>query len=372
MKILLINSNPVVSRLTALSARKESVPLDEIRDIADLKNSNYNIVFVDAELLSQEILTLLKNSNIKRRVIFYTQDDKDNIDDIFNYTILKPFLPSEVSSILREAKMELDEEEHKDTQPKEEYLNLNELISTKKDDLEPLEIKEDKKYNILKGSEEELLKELKASKPITPKNSKKEDKLNLEDDLLIKNNKEEPISKNELFELDNKKDDSSELFSLDKGSSKDIKNGVLDLDSSDNIEFKEKQKSQKDTKIIDKDNVLDLDIESSNEVKFKEKKETPKDTKVLDKEEILNIKSLLDSQEPSDKNLSLDDVMTPTAPSIAMNIKKDKEIKSENNKKDKVMKKVFKDTVGSLPIEELRQLLRGTKIHITIEFPKEV
>ncbi len=345
MKILLVNSNPVVSRLTALSARKESVALDEIRDIADLKKSNYNIVFVDSESLNKEILTVLKNSDIKRRVIFYTQDDKD-IDDIFNYTILKPFLPSEVSSILREAKIELDEEEHKDTQPKEEYLNLNELISTKKDDLEPLEIKEDKKYDILKGSEEELLKELQASKNINK--SKKEDKLDLEDDLLIKDDKEDTTSKNELFELDDIKEDNSELFSLDRDNSKDIK-----------------------------DEVLDLDIDSINEVKLdklEEKKETPKDTKVLDKEEILNIKSLLDSQEPSDKNLSLDDVMTPTAPSIAIDMKKDKEkeIKPESSKKDKVMKKVFKDTVGSLPIEELRQLLRGTKIHITIEFPKEV
>ena len=66
--------------------------------------------------------------------------------------------------------------------------------------------------------------------------------------------------------------------------------------------------------------------------------------------------------------------MTPTTPSININIDKDKreKVKSENNKTDKVVKKVFKDTVGSLPIEELRQLLRGTKIHITIEFPKEV
>ncbi len=345
MKILLINSNPVVSRLTALSARKEGVSLDEIRDISDLKKSDYNIVFVDSESLNPEILTILKNSDIKRRVIFYTQDDKD-IDDIFNYTILKPFLPSEVSSILREAKMELDEEENKDIQPQEEYLNLNELISTKKDGLKPLEInKEDKKYDILKGSEEELLKELKASKNIDKDRENKLD-LDLNDDLLIKDNKKDnkeesiDITKDELFELDDKKDDNSELFSLDKDNSKNIKNEILDLDNSD-------------------------------EIKLEEKKETPKkDTQVLNKEEILNIKSLLDSEKPSDENLSLDDVVTSTSPSIAKD--KEKNIKSESSKTDKVMKKVFKDTVSSLPIEELRQLLRGTKIHITIEFPKEV
>lgn len=371
MKILLINSNPVVSRLTALSARKESVPLDEIKDIADLKKSNYNIVFVDSESLSPEILTILKNADIKRRVIFYTQDDKDNIDDIFNYTILKPFLPSEVSSILREAKMELDEEEHsrkiekkvekKVTPPKEEYL-----------DLKPLKIKEEKKYDILKGSEEELLKELNESKT-----SLNKPKIDLEDDLLIKDDKKEPtISKNELFELDDKKDDSNELFTLDKDSSREnIKNDILDLDI-DN--------SKKEIK----DNILNLDIDSSDEVKVEKKIETPKkeeskdssNSKVLEEKDKRDIQSLLNKKEEEtpkenlDENLSLDDVITTTSPAIAMDINNNKkeEIKSKNNKKDKVMKKVFKDTVGSLPIEELRQLLRGTKIHITIEFPKEV
>ena len=358
MKILLINSNPVVSRLTALSARKEGVDLDEIRDIADLKKSDYNIVFVDSELLSPEILTLLKNSDIKRRVIFYTQDDK-NIDKIFNYTILKPFLPSEVSSILREAKMELDEEEYSKktpppSKPKEEYLNLNDIISTKKEDLEPIKTKEDNKFNILKGSEEELLKELKASKNI---DKPKEEKLDLDDNLFIKKetkDRKENITKSELFELDDKKDDNIELFSLDRDSSRDIKNEILALD-----------------------------MDSSNEVKLdKLEKETPKDTKVLDKEDKLNIQSLLDNKESSDnneKNLSTNDIddvnnkISSTTPDIDINRDKEREIKpKKSTKTDKVMKKVFKDTVGSLPIEELRQLLRGTKIHITIEFPKEV
>ncbi len=324
MRILLINSNPVVSRLTALSARKEGVPIDEIRDIADLKESDYNIVFIDSDSLNSEILTFLKKSNTKKRVIFHTQEDKD-IDDIFNYTILKPFLPSEVSSILREAKMELDEEEYEQKTPKEEYLNLNEIISTKKDDLAPLEIKEDKKFTVLKGNEEKLLKELKVSK------SKKEDKLDLnldlDDDLLIKDDKEGTTTKSELFELD-----------------------------------REEDKNKRDIQ----DEVLDLDKDSSSEVKFEEKK----DTKILDKEETLNIKSLLESEEPSDRNhLSLDDVVEPTTPPIDMEIK---EKKSEESKRDEVVKRVLKDTVVSLPIEELRQLLRGTKIHITIEFPKEV
>ncbi len=45
MKILLINTNPVVSRLTALSARKEGVELDEVRDVSEIDNIDiYDII----------------------------------------------------------------------------------------------------------------------------------------------------------------------------------------------------------------------------------------------------------------------------------------------------------------------------------------
>jgi len=47
-------------------------------------------------------------------------------------------------------------------------------------------------------------------------------------------------------------------------------------------------------------------------------------------------------------------------------------VKSKYKETPKTVKRVIRDTVGLLPVEELRQLLRGTKIHITIEFPKEV
>ncbi len=70
MKILLVNTNPVVSRLTALSARKEGIELDEIKDISEVDSVNdYNIVFIDSDINNRDIINFLKNSNIKRRVI---------------------------------------------------------------------------------------------------------------------------------------------------------------------------------------------------------------------------------------------------------------------------------------------------------------
>ncbi len=394
MKILLVNSNPVVSRLTALSARKESVDLDEIRNISELKKSDYNIVFVDSEAFSSELATVLKNSGIKRKVLFYTQDDKEK-DKIFNYTILKPFLPSEVSAILREAKIEIDEEENsklssKKEEPKEEYLDLNELISSKKDDLAPLtllkdEPKEKESDSNLKETEERLLEELNAQKSKLD-NIKESFDLGLEKEFIPTKEEKKVIEPEPIIE---KKDDfNNDLFELDTLKTTDSKETIdndLFIKDSEGKSVKE-----------DKDELLTLDIDSKNEVNFEEitevekveskkiesKKESVEETKILDKDEISNIKNLLNSEQIDD-NLSLEDVMTtPPPPPFEPKVeekkpKKEDEIK-ESKKEDncmetpKVAKRVFKDTVGSLPIEELRQLLRGTKIHITIEFPKEV
>ena len=414
MKILLVNSNPVVSRLTALSARKESVELDEIKDISELKKSDYNIVFVDSEAFSVELSTVLKNSDIKRKVLFYTQDDDKEKDKIFNFTILKPFLPSEVSAILREAKIEIDEEEslslsEKSVEPKEEYLDLKELISTKRDDLATItttekvptieKIKKVKKVelveeikescNDLKETEEKLLEELNASKSRID-DIKNSFDLGLEKKFIPnKEEKKDDFESNELFEIDNIKD--------------------IGKNSNNNSDLFVEDIKHEDTKNEDINELLTLDVDSKNEVDFKNIKKAKKieskkienkkeivETKILDKDEISNIKSLL-NDEVIDDNLSLEDVMTMPPPTISYPEPKVDEIKTKNEKEKiskesenekeirkeikkekecaetpKVVKRVFKDTVGSLPIEELRQLLRGTKIHITIEFPKEV
>jgi hypothetical protein len=392
MKILLVNSNPVVSRLTALSARKESVELDEIKEISELKKSDYNIVFVDSEAYSPKLSNILKNSDIKRKVLFYTQDDKDR-DEIFNFTILKPFLPSEVSAILREAKMEIDEEDSKLTstirrEPQEENLDFSELISTKKDDLTPLMPIEEKPKEIkvkekrtpieLEGKEEELLKELAISKKV---------KVKKQDEFIIKEEKktEENFDTNELFELDSiQLDEIKEVKENTKENKKDSKREI----KKENLLFVE-DKKENDMKI--KDEVLIEDKEGRNEIDFK------KETKILDKEEIFNIKTLLNDDAVTENKLSLTDVMT-TSPATSLpsssssspsteskidekkiakkkkkkRVKNIKQVEVENRGGKEVIRKVFSETVGSLPIEELRQLLRGTKIHITIEFPKEV
>jgi len=109
------------------------------------------------------------------------------------------------------------------------------------------------------------------------------------------------------------------------------------------------------------------------------KKNSDNNTAILDKNEISNIKNLLDDNSEIDENLSLDDFMSSTA---SVDGDKKAEIKSEatietskKRKKKKKLKKagskVIVDSLGSLPVDELRRLLLGAEVQITIKFPKE-
>jgi len=344
MKILLINSNPVVSRLTALSARKERIKLDEIKNISELKNSDYNIVFVDIESFNQETANFLKNSNITKRVCFYTQDDK-NRNNIFNFEILKPFLPSEVSAIIRDTKIEMEQEESLDldignSEQQEEHLNLDELISTKRDDLEPLNIIE---KSVIKDENEKDIEEKLLNELTIPKENLD---LELKNQTPIEKRKEPKQEDKMELNREIEKTIDSELFVLDSDTKEDKSSAVLSFDEESHNEF-------------------NLDTQ-------KEKKEDDNSTKILDKDEISNIKNLLNS-EPSD-DLSLDDIIetpiTLTEPMIEN--KKANKIENSQEEESKVAVDVITDTIRAMPIEELRQLLRGTKINITIEFPNDI
>ena len=398
MKILLINSNPVVSRLTSLSARKEGVEIDEIKDISELKNSKYNIVFVDLDSFTKNTANVLKNSNITKRVCFYTQDDKD-IDEVFNFQILKPFLPSEVSAIIREVKMELEEQEENKTQ---EHVDLDELISNKKDDLTPLNIQESNKEE--DSTQDKILEEINTAKEQLEEIKKESIK---EIEPVLQTKEEDSIVETKDTEIDTEidlksteeslEDDKNEkIESIKEEKTKEVNDDELfELDSSENSETKQDSKDELFTLDIKEDNkekekeedeLLKFDLESQEEVTFEPEEENEdSDTKILDKDEISNIKNLLNEESTPD-NLSLEDIMTPPSTPIATLVDTDTKKKKKKKKKAKKAKEkivqieeeiqtgteVITKTIQAMPVEELRQLLRGTKIHITIEFPNDI
>ena len=107
MKILLINDNPVVSRLLVLCTRDESVVLDEAVSADTVKGDDYDIVLVDEASYGAdvaELLTLL--DRCKKVYISYNNEAMKGFDT----TIKKPFLPSQILELMEN--LEVQEDDH--------------------------------------------------------------------------------------------------------------------------------------------------------------------------------------------------------------------------------------------------------------------
>ena len=101
MHILLINNNPVVSRLLALCTRDENMVLEEVTDILALERDNYDVIFLDDdscnEQLTGQIEKFLEMSSPNKKVFF----SNENLEmSNFDLTIGKPFLPSQIMEFL--------------------------------------------------------------------------------------------------------------------------------------------------------------------------------------------------------------------------------------------------------------------------------
>ncbi|HHH19270.1 MAG TPA: hypothetical protein ENK86_01990, partial [Campylobacterales bacterium] len=336
MKILLINHNPVVSRLTTLSAKKENVQLDEIKEISELKASDYSVVFVDNESYNHEVENLLTNSDIDKKVLFYAQGEEESQAN-FSESILKPFLPSEVSAILRETKIEHhNKEQESASESEEEFADLMELVGSREKTIDNLNLEtsaqavadtvEQEKVELDTSLFDEpvsetkendldtlnlLKQELEAKQSDTPEPKSTEadlkaetanaqqDELNLQLEeafpLDLDNKEEKSPTKEERFEnVEATKETDNALFELDKEIETNTKEDILDFD-------------------LESQNEVDFSAETQSEVPTQE----AKDTQILDSSEISNIKALLDDESKIlDETQTLDDVITPSIPLV--------------------------------------------------------
>ena len=357
MKILLINNNPVVSRLTALSARKENIEIDEIQEVTELNSDSYDIVFVDADSYSKDVREALNNNiKVQKSVLFYTEGDEED-KSVFDLSIVKPFLPSEVSAVIRlveesasvENKDIINEEESFDILDDSKEENRDELFSL--NDLTD-EVKENK------DTFDEKLEEAFPLKINTLEDDLFEDKKEIKEDKKV-----EEIKDEDLFELDLNEDS---LMVEDEPSTTEILDFEVEKDEFKLDGFDEDVVSKEEEHAL----VLEDDsnkVEEKVEEKLEELKEEVVKTKILDETEIENIKGLLSEDVSDEVNL---EELIPTSP-IVENEKKIKNKKSKKIKKSsEVESGVIFDTLSSLPVENLRELLAGARVNINIKFPK--
>ena len=100
MNILLINTNPVVSRLLALCTRDEHMVLDEVKSVDAVERSGYDIVFVDEAVYTDNMISLLDEGlHIRTKVLL---SYSEALVRGFDQTVKKPFLPSHIIKILEQ------------------------------------------------------------------------------------------------------------------------------------------------------------------------------------------------------------------------------------------------------------------------------
>lgn len=97
MNILLINDNPVVSRLLTLCTRDEAFVFEEAESVDEATRHQYDIVFVDDGSYDSDTLQISNKIQAGKKILL----SKTGLhDDAFDLSIQKPFLPSQILAVL--------------------------------------------------------------------------------------------------------------------------------------------------------------------------------------------------------------------------------------------------------------------------------
>lgn len=99
MEILLLNSNPVVSKLVTLSAQKTSNSLDVSQSIEAVEPKNYDLLIIDDALYDEDGMAEL-DSKIKYSKSLYICSKDAKYGQEFTKILKKPFLPTDLVEIL--------------------------------------------------------------------------------------------------------------------------------------------------------------------------------------------------------------------------------------------------------------------------------
>jgi len=154
VKILLLNDNPVVTKLVTLSAQKTSDELEIVNSVEEIQEATYDLFVLDDTFYSENILDEVKSRVKFNKSLFICSRDAEEVVD-FTATLRKPFLPTELvelfATLAKEVNTidlgssevdaeELDEASIDDKVENFEEMNLDELSL---DNGELLELGED-------------------------------------------------------------------------------------------------------------------------------------------------------------------------------------------------------------------------------------
>lgn len=168
MRILLINQNPIVSKLAGLSAQKSGYEIVEEFSLDEIEGEGFDVLFIDdAKLEGSNPEILKRRTGVKKTCLIYADDE--NKAPGFDYYIKKPFLPTEMVDLMSEIhddlllpEMETESAEEEQDVPEMPEKELLEELGAEFGEEMP-QTKEEKKAEIV-GMEDfdTLLEELEA------------------------------------------------------------------------------------------------------------------------------------------------------------------------------------------------------------------
>lgn len=112
MHILLINNNPVVSRLLKLCVKSRDIEIEEIEDAKKASKESYDILFVDDRLYSDDVSLFMEHATLFKSVLFCFEKEYYHL---FDKTIKKPFLPSQITQVLDEVSKALKQKKQQNS-----------------------------------------------------------------------------------------------------------------------------------------------------------------------------------------------------------------------------------------------------------------
>lgn len=293
MKILLLNENPVVSRLISLSAKKMSYDFEEV-NAYDENLGHYDAIIVDSDTPAP--LKILKEKCDK--LIFLAP--RNQSVDVDALILHKPFLPTDFLNLLNQENLKIEDDAILSIEEAENpYANISlDLDDLNLDDL-PDEKTEDIQENEL--SMEENLESLALDdiKEDARAHENTDKELNLDDLSLDEEQEKNHTSEATVNHLEEKNEDQESLEVLsqddildDKISEEDSKNQEQDFEDQNEIQDKieDIQELEEQTDKLDKDLLKDSEFDEGQEVNANDALDIKEETKIeaLEKEESLD------------------------------------------------------------------------------------
>ena len=110
MNVLLVNNDPVVSKLVTLSTLKTGDRLDVAQSIETVREGSYDLLILEVGLFSVDALEAINDKAIYAHSIYITTRDAPQTD-LFEKVLFKPFLPTELLVMLHQFSKSVEKEQ---------------------------------------------------------------------------------------------------------------------------------------------------------------------------------------------------------------------------------------------------------------------